>query len=271
MGKNGWRERIERAEALAGQHAFAAEMLNFYVKVAEFQEDLYGRMEKSSAGKFRPATQVSGPPELSELIARFVPFLALVEKNGPASLAAAASELKTASLDAHAQVLNNFWDASNANLEDSPDSPAEGFLARAFLQPYAEFTRQRSEIRWEGYTGCVCPFCGRKPGVGVLRPMGDGGQRSLICSFCQAEWTFRRIICANCGEEDHHKLPVYSAAQFEHVRVECCDHCKRYLKTVDLTQSGLADPVVDELASIPLDLWARERGYEKVELNLMQL
>jgi FdhE protein len=53
--------------------------------------------------------------------------------------------------------------------------------------------------------------------------------------------------------------------------VECCDHCKRYLKTVDLTKSGLADPVVDELASIPLDLWARERGYEKVELNLMQL
>jgi len=66
-------------------------------------------------------------------------------------------------------------------------------------------------------------------------------------------------------------LPIYSAAQFEHVRVECCDRCKRYLKTVDLTKTGLANPVVDELASIPLDLWARERGYEKVELNVMQL
>jgi len=92
-----------------------------------------------------------------------------------------------------------------------------------------------------------------------------------MCSFCLAEWTFRRIVCANCGEEDHKNLPVYSATQFEHVRVECCDRCKCYLKTVDLTKTGLADPVVDELATIPLDLWAREHGYEKIELNVMQL
>jgi len=33
----------------------------------------------------------------------------------------------------------------------------------------------------------------------------------------------------------------------------------------------LADPVVDEIASIPLDLWARERGYAKLQANLMLL
>jgi formate dehydrogenase maturation protein FdhE len=41
------------------------------------------------------------------------------------------------------------------------------------------------------------------------------------------------------------------------------------LKTVDLTKAGLAIPVVDELATIPLDLWARERGYEKLQINLL--
>jgi FdhE protein len=55
------------------------------------------------------------------------------------------------------------------------------------------------------------------------------------------------------------------------VRVECCDSCRCYIKTVDLTKSGLADPVVDEIASVPLDLWAQQQGYAKVQANLMQL
>jgi len=269
MEKNGWRERIERARTLAKQYPFAAEVLGFYAQVTQFQADLYQRMEKlsSKAAARNFVARVSGPPELSELIARFAPFLNMVEDNGPKNLAGSATELKAAPPEIHQEFLNNFWDTAI-----SPAiSPSQNFLARAFLQPYAEFTRGRSEVRWEDYAGSICPFCGRKPGVGILRPLGDGGQRSLLCSFCLAEWAFRRIVCANCGEENHNLLPIYSAAQFEHVRVECCDRCKRYLKTVDLTKTGLANPVVDELASIPLDLWARERGYEKVELNVMQL
>jgi len=36
-----------------------------------------------------------------------------------------------------------------------------------------------------------------------------------------------------------------------------------------LTRTGLAIPVVDELATIPLDLWAREHGYQKLQMNLL--
>jgi formate dehydrogenase maturation protein FdhE len=32
---------------------------------------------------------------------------------------------------------------------------------------------------------------------------------------------------------------------------------------------GLAVPLVDEVASVPLDLWAAEHGYKKLEANLM--
>lgn len=53
--------------------------------------------------------------------------------------------------------------------------------------------------------------------------------------------------------------------------MECCDSCKTYIKTVDLTNSGRADPVVDEIASAPLDLWAREHGYAKVHPNVLGL
>jgi formate dehydrogenase maturation protein FdhE len=38
---------------------------------------------------------------------------------------------------------------------------------------------------------------------------------------------------------------------------------------VDLTKNGLADGVVDEIAAAPLDLWAREQGYSKLEPNLV--
>jgi FdhE protein len=92
-----------------------------------------------------------------------------------------------------------------------------------------------------------------------------------MCSFCLAEWQFRRILCPGCGEQDHKKLPVYTAAELVHVRVECCDTCQSYLKTVDLTRNGLAVPLVDELAAIPLDLWAQERGYQKLQPNVMQI
>jgi FdhE protein len=99
--------------------------------------------------------------------------------------------------------------------------------------------------------------------------MGDGGARSMVCSFCLAEWNFRRIICPGCGEEDNRKLPVFTASDFDYVRVECCDTCKTYIKGVDLTKNGRAEPVVDELASAPLDLWAREHGYAKLQSNLL--
>jgi FdhE protein len=51
--------------------------------------------------------------------------------------------------------------------------------------------------------------------------------------------------------------------------MECCDSCRTYLKTIDLTKNGLADPLVDELAHVPLDLWAQERGYAKLRPNLL--
>ncbi|HEV2732686.1 MAG TPA: formate dehydrogenase accessory protein FdhE, partial [Terriglobales bacterium] len=133
------------------------------------------------------------------------------------------------------------------------------------------YVRSRLKIERKGPTPCLCPSCGRKPGVGVLRPLGDGGQRSLICSLCLGEWEFRRIVCPACGEENHSKLPVYTADELNHVRVECCDSCRCYIKTVDLTKRGLAEPVVDEIAAIPLDLWAQDHGYAKLQLNLMQL
>jgi formate dehydrogenase maturation protein FdhE len=66
-------------------------------------------------------------------------------------------------------------------------------------------------------------------------------------------------------------LPVYKAADFDAVRVEACDRCKTCLKSVDLTRDGHAVPMVDEIATVALNLWADDHGYAKLEPNLLGL
>jgi FdhE protein len=256
-----WRKRIGRAEALTVQYPFAAELLGFYVRLAGWQESLSLGLDRAPAGGF------SDPLEADLLLDGSAPFLLMAEKYGPSRLADVARRLLSTEMQTGwSDLLNATWSAT----EHMPSEPQD-FLARAFLQPLAEKVRLHQPAPRGGAGNRLCPFCQRKPGAGVLRPLGDGALRSLLCSFCFAEWDFRRIACPNCGEENNTKLPVYTATEFPHVRVECCDSCKTYLKSVDLTKSGHADPVVDEIASAPLDLWAHERAYAKLHLNLLGL
>jgi FdhE protein len=256
-----WQRRIHRAQELAGQHPFAAEILGFYVHVARFQEELHHTLgavlpQESAANAELTRT------ELAELSLRFEPFLSLAEQYGPEPLSELSRELRTRGQDFWPELLQIGWNAHSA-------FDAQRLLAQAFLQPYAELLRSRASLRQTSAMHALCPFCHRKPGFGVLRQMGDGGARSMSCTFCLAEWEFRRIVCPGCGEENDKKLAVFTASDFDYIRVECCDACNSYIKTIDLTKNGRAEPLVDELASGPLDLWAREHGYAKLQTNLL--
>ena len=178
-------------------------------------------------------------------------LLALIRRTAPDPMAEAAERALT-------------WD----ELLRSSD-PMHAFFARVLLQANAESRAHRSIVA--AGVQPVCPFCAEKPVAAVLRPEGDGGKRFLLCSLCFSEWEFRSRLCPACGEEDKEKLPVYTAAEMPHVRVEACDSCRTYLKSIDLTKNGLAVPEVDELAAVVLDLWASEHGYTKLQPNLFGL
>ena len=62
-----------------------------------------------------------------------------------------------------------------------------------------------------------------------------------------------------------------SCATVAKIHISGCDSCGSYIKTVDMTKSRLAEPIVDEMAAIPLDLWAQKQGYTKLQTNVMQL
>ena len=255
MANSPWQARIRRAQHASGRHSFAAEILKFYIQVADFQEGLHRRLSTVLPLPAGPLDSELNDSESSELATQFEPFLAL---------AALSRELQGRGRTVQSDLINSTWVVS------SP-SDAQGFLTWTFLQPYAELKRSRASVPQSHSARALCPFCDRRPAVAVLRQMGDGAARSLVCCFCLAEWEFRRIICAGCGEENDRKLPVYNASDFDYIRLECCDTCKTHIKTIDLTRDGHADPIADDLASTPLDLWARDHGYARLQQNFLGL
>ena len=276
-GKINYQARAQRAELLVSRYPFAAEILRFYRHIAnfhrEFTEQLPSRWGKNPVA---PADgNLRAPLNLSVTLEPFRDFMLVVERRGPALLATEARHLREKGATSWVEVLAEFW---NTGLTDLPKPTGDGepavaktlqmFLARAFLQPYAEFIVAAMLPPVLPMTVCRCPRCNALPLLGVLRQECEGGKRYLQCSFCSQEWEFRRIFCAQCGEEDEKKLPVYTAEQFPHVRVEACDTCRYFLRTIDLTKDGNAIPLVDDIAAIPLTLWAHENGYKRIQANL---
>jgi formate dehydrogenase maturation protein FdhE len=259
--------RVRRAERLATIYPFAAEFLELYRSLAKFQSTLFQIASSGAQGAEISAQDLRSDLDLTVLIPQFRGFLSLVEQDGPAGLAESACQISTLPSDSWVSLLNAYW--SQAGLHDQLIGALAQFFPRAFLQPCAELLAARTRKPPLVTTPRVCPLCGARPLLGVLRPEGDGGKRFLLCSFCSYEWDFRRILCPFCGEEQESKLPVYIAEQFPHIRVETCDTCKFYLRAIDLTKDGNAVPLVDDLAAIPLSLWAHEHGYSRLQLNLL--
>jgi FdhE protein len=254
MIRSKWDQRIRRADELAAQYSFAAEGLRFYSHVARFQKDLYAGMAGVGA-------------DLHLLLPKFPGFLDQIAAGAPQPLAQSARDLRECEPAQLLGTLTTFWRGAGA-YRPEPGHTAE-LLACIFLQPYAEYQADHTEPLPHGGAFGACPVCSARPVAGVLRPEGDGAKRSLICSFCATEWNIGRMICPACEEQDVDKLAVYTADQFPYLRVEACDTCRNYIKTIDLTKNGHAVPVVDELAGIPLDLWAQQHEYVKVRANLL--
>jgi len=264
-----WDERIARAQNLSSQYNFAGEILGFYEHVAAAQKQVYERVRKECGERRveRRPGELRGELDLTILLPELGGFLAAVERNAPGPLAATASGLAAKDAAEWVELLTEWWARPDTS-GGGPSGQAQ-FCLRAFLQPYAEYLAEHTELPMLEMTPSVCPMCAGRPQLGVLRPEGDGAARSLVCSLCATEWRYGRILCPACGESNETHLAIYFAEEMPHVRVEGCETCQVYMKTVDLTKAGLAVPVVDEIAAIPLDLWAAERNYTKLQRNLM--
>ena len=270
--KSGWDARIARATELSSVYPFAAEALRFYAQVAMLQQKLFLEFEQAPSHFFDLDGSIFGQIRPSSVVLKFSNFLANVRQIAPAGLAGAADELSHKGSVTWWRLIEESWlsptgDADQQSTEQG--AVAERCLAWLFLQPCAEHLAARQTRVPANGSPTRCPLCGAKPIVGVLRPEGEGAKKSLICMLCAHEWPFRRIYCPSCGEERDAHMGFYSAPEIPHVRIDVCETCQTYLKSVDLTKTGLAIPIVDELAALPLDLWAREKGYRKLQINIV--
>lgn len=254
MSAGFWQKQIRRAGELAVTTESASELLVFYKRLLRAQFEVHEFL--LAQRDWQPSGELER--DLPVFRSAFSAILNAVEDAGPPPLVEQAQSLKTT--QAVDDVLLSYW--------YSPVDTA--FFAKAFLQPYGLFI----SVPAASVSDRRCPFCGGRPQLSFLQNKevtAESGNRDLMCARCLTVWPFRRVVCANCGEEDPSKLAYFQAQEIDHVRVEACDTCKHYLKGVDLTRRGMAQPLVDEVAAASLDLWATGHGYTKIELNLVGL
>jgi FdhE protein len=139
------------------------------------------------------------------------------------------------------------------------------FLAENSLRPifeaYADALKDRvdQERWWRSY----CPICGSKPVMAEL--VGQERKRFLICSCCGYEWRFKRLQCPFCENEDRRKFKYFFTEEEDRTyRVETCQKCKKYIKTVDTEELDEAFfPAVEDMGTLYLDVLAKKEGYER--------
>ena len=245
-----WNTAIDRARQLAVEVAPARELLTFYVALLENQQQVYDSLR--SHRDWLPSGSLADD---LDILRHYLPsFLQSVLMVSPPALT------QQAPLDD--SLLLQYWQTRSDKL----------FFPKAFLQPYARWLVDSGALGRNAQVENRCPYCFGKPQLSFLHVAEAGsesGNRNLLCATCLSSWPFRRVVCASCSEERPFKLAYFQSEQFDHVRIEACESCKQYSKGIDLTRFGFAVPLIDDVASAALDLWATEKGYAKIELNLV--
>ena len=131
-----------------------------------------------------------------------------------------------------------------------------GLALRPFLIRCAEVLQQHPDL--SVWTHPHCALCGGEPDLAVITPSAE---RHLICSRCTLRWKFAPLTCPYCGNDDRTRITSFATPDGQY-RVYACDVCQRYLKAYDGRRATRpVMPVVDGIATLPLDAAAMQRGY----------
>ncbi len=282
-----WARRRARVAELSTAHQPAVEFLTFYDRVIEFQEAVACEMDRFdwlSDGATGATLSLDRLPldRCAPPFQRFAGDVGAASTNVLAAVAGRLGESSSIAIDVlGAFVSRRPLDEVAAALGHPPSSVE--FFPRAFIQPLAEALAATLPAREapsvpigsgerHDPNSATCPRCGWPPQLALLRDGAEvRGERVLLCALCSTEWVFTRATCPHCRSTETDKLVYHVTDVWPHVRVEECQVCRTYLKAIDLRSDGLAVPMVDELASVELDLWAEEAGLEKVQRNLLGL
>jgi formate dehydrogenase maturation protein FdhE len=158
-------------------------------------------------------------------------------------------------------VLRSWYDAARPGGKalDPEGVGLEAILQQAMrpvLTRSAEAIMARTDFG--GWTHHICPLCGGEPDLAEIT---KSAERFLICGRCAARWRFDQISCPFCLNDERTKITSLASRDGRY-RISCCDVCRRYIKAYDARKSTRpVMPIVDSVATLPLDAAAIQRGY----------
>ena len=281
-GPGTFESRLERVEALEPTPA-SAHALAFLARILRHQRARVGRdVVEAAAGRvaadavsnrlvesfplldLRPAVDA-----ISSEIDETVSVLTRPDALAPGALRDTGEDLAArAAVDR--RELIEAWLDDPALLD-----PRLAFWVRVAAGPILESAAGRIDpISSEQWGGRACPACGDVPQcAAIVEESGgfmQGAPRYLICGRCATWWAFPRAVCPSCGEDDSRKLGPFVSDEWDHARIDVCDTCRGYVKTFDLRKEGAGAviPLVDDVATLALDVWAHETGLTRPAVSL---
>jgi len=152
------------------------------------------------------------------------------------------------------------------------EKPVLGFLTYNSLKPSIGACADQLAVYLnpnEPWLQGYCPVCGSAP---ILSLLEDEGQRKLVCSFCWHLWSAKRVHCPYCDSSQNKDLHYFYSEEEKDTRVDVCDNCKKYIKTLDTRKvERLIYPPLEQISTIHLDIKAQEMGFESGIKLFMQV
>lgn len=141
------------------------------------------------------------------------------------------------------------------------------FLLKESIRPSIQESIKKliNEVDRETWSKNICPICGSLPFISILKE--EVGKRYLICPYCECRWRYDRIACPFCENRQQESLQYFYAEQQEEYRINTCEKCKQYIKTLDQREKEFIDPVLEDISTLHLDILATRKGYKRPTPN----
>ncbi|MFH0780466.1 MAG: formate dehydrogenase accessory protein FdhE [Pseudomonadota bacterium] len=135
-------------------------------------------------------------------------------------------------------------------------------------RPYFLALRETFPLDGSEWEGGRCPLCSAQASLASII---EGPKRLLHCSFCHTSGPYRFIGCPNCGSVDTTKLNTILSEDEPGFRIATCDACHSYVKVME--HPVLKEMAIDlaDIASLPLDIVAQDKGYARIVPNPISL
>jgi FdhE protein len=141
---------------------------------------------------------------------------------------------------------------------------ASQVLVTAALQVH--FTRLAALLTAEDLqpvADSACPVCCSAPMTcSIVGWAKAHNTRFCTCSLCATMWNVVRVKCLWCGSTDGLSYQMIEGKP-DTIKAETCEKCRSYVKVLYQVTDHALDPLVDDVATLGLDMLMAQGGWQR--------